>query len=273
MSVANSFGMTKVSRFSSQSKCLIFRFILIFHSLSKVRFLCNLYPTTYRLCMEIRSKNDTDYRKHSKKNSKVDEHYKPSPKLNKYLEEKLHLYTEERKLKTQGKNLSQDEERQKSRNERSRVNILRTHVFQAMADLIVFFEFVTLHHPELQEEFETELEELLMGWNKNDKRFQYTNRAPAFARFVWSATHWDYDKDRSNFRLSLLFQMQKRITLRISDFAKEDFDKGAGEFGISENIVKPDMERAFAWAGLYARNTLKSETQKEWEDARRPVLF
>ena len=124
---------------------------------------------------------------------------------------------------------------------------LKTHVFQAMADLIFFFEFISLHHPELQEEFEDELEELLMGWNKNDK-----SEAPAFSRLVNGATRWDYDKDPFNFRLSLLFQMQKRITLKIPAFAKHDFDKEAGPFGISENIVKPDMERAFAWARFYA---------------------
>ena len=66
---------------------------------------------------------------------------------------------------------------------------------------------------------------------------------------------------------------QKRILIKISDFATEDFDKGAGEFGISENIVKPDMKRAFAWTGHYARNTLNRQTQKKWEYYSRPLLF
>ena len=107
-----------------------------------------------------------------------------------------------------------------------------------------------------------------MGWNKNDKW-----EAPAFSRLVYGATRWDYDKDRFNFRLSLLFQMQKRITLRIPAFAKDDFDKEAGPFGISESIVKTDMERAFVWARFYASKTLNSEKQKEWQYAHRPVLF
>jgi hypothetical protein len=211
--------------------------------------------------MEMKPKKPTDYRKYSKKNSKVDEHYRPSRYLVKYLNEKLHLYTLERQLKIQGKDLPPDKKGQKSRNERIRVNVLKTHIFQAMANLIVFFEFINLHHPELQEEFEDEIEELLMGRNKNDKR-----NVDAFSRLVYGATRWDYDKDPFNFRLSLLFQMQKRITLRIPIFAKKDFDN-------AESIVRQDMERAFTWAGLYARNTLKSETQKEWEDCHRPVLF
>ena len=84
--------------------------------------------------------------------------------------------------------------KRKKLNERNRVYVLNRHVFEPLANLITFFEFTTLDHPELQEDYEDELEELLMGWNKNDKRFQETNRAPAFARFVWSATHWDYEK-------------------------------------------------------------------------------
>ena len=60
----------------------------------------------------------------------------------------------------------------------------------------------------------------------------------------------------------------KENNVKIPAFAKHDFDKHAGNFGISEKMVKPDMERAFAWAGFYARNTLNSENQKEWEDVR-----
>jgi hypothetical protein len=218
--------------------------------------------------MKMKPKKPADYRKYSKKDSKEEEHYRPSQRLVKYLDEKLHLYTLERQLKTQGKDLPPDKKRQKRANNTARYNVLKTQIFQAMANLIVFFEFINLHHPELQKEFEDEIEELLMGRNKNDKR-----EADAFSRLVYGATRWDYDNDPYNFRLSLLFQMQKRITLKIPVFAKKDFDEDAGPFGISESIVRQDMERAFAWAGLYARNTLRSETQKEWQYCRRPVLF
>ena len=219
--------------------------------------------------MKMKPKKPIDYRNQPKKVSKVNEDYRSSSYLNKYLEKKLHLHTLERKLKTQGKDLSQDEEHQKGLNQRARVTFLKTHIFQAMADLIVFFEFIR-DHPELQEGFEDEIEELLMGRNKNDK-----SKTPAFARLVNGAIFWEYNKDPFNFRLSLLYAMQNTITLKIPSFARKDFHKHAGQFGwtISENMVRQDMDRAFAWAGFYARNTLKSETQKEWEDAHRPVLF
>jgi hypothetical protein len=230
-------------------------------------FLGNLSPENYRLCMKTKPKKHTDYRKYSKKDIKAEEHYRPSQRLVEYLNEKLGLYTLDQQLKVKGKDLPPDKKRQKRANNTARYNVLKTHIFQAMANLIVFFEFIR-DNPILQGQFEDEIEELLMGWNKNDKL-----ETPAFARLVNAATFWDYNKDPYNFRLSLLFTMQNAITLKIPIFAKKDFDNDAGPFGISESIVKQDMNRAAAWAGLYARNTLKSENQKEWEDYSRPVLF
>ena len=49
-----------------------------------------------------------------------------------------------------------------------------------MANLITFFEFIK-NNPELQEDFEDEIQELLLGWNKNDKS---ETPASAFARLV-----------------------------------------------------------------------------------------
>ena len=72
-----------------------------------------------------------------------------------------------------------------------RSNVLNHHVFESMANLIYFFEFVSLHHPELQEDYKDELEELLTGRNKNDK-----SKTPAFSRLVNGAISWDYKKDR-----------------------------------------------------------------------------
>jgi competence protein ComGF len=204
----------------------------------------------------------------TRKDVKTKNAYRPSSTLIAYLEEKLHLLKLERKSIMRGEELSDEDKKKKELNQRKKVYVLNHHLFESMANLITFFEFITLHHQELREEFEDEIEELLMGRNKNDKR-----EADAFSRLVYGATRWDYDNDPYNFRLSLLFQMQKRITLKIPVFAKKDFDEGAGPFGISESIVRQDMERAFTWVGLYARNTLKSENQKEWEYAHRPVLF
>ena len=59
-----------------------------------------------------------------------------------------------------------------------KVGKLNRYVFPSMANLIAFFESIS-NSPELQEDFEDELEELLMGWNKNDK-----SKTTAFARFV-----------------------------------------------------------------------------------------
>jgi hypothetical protein len=189
--------------------------------------------------------------------------YIPDPALVDFLKERLHLLEKQRA----GKKLALEDSKLKRKNDRRKVYALNTNIFPSMANLIAFFESIR-KSPELQVDFEDEIEELLMGWNKNDK-----HKTDAFSRLVNGATGWDYDKDPFNFRLSLLFQMQKAITTKIPIYAKHDFDKEAGPFGISENIVKPDMERAFAWAGFYARNTLNSETQKEWENVSRPVLF
>ena len=139
---------------------------------------------------------------------------------------------------------------------------LNKYIFPSMANLITFFEFIR-DSPELQEDFKDELEELLTGWNRDDK-----SKTPAFARLVNGATSWDYKNDRFNFRLSLLYWMQEAIRLKLPSFAKHDFQKHAGQFGwsISEKMVGEDMERAISWAGFFAGTALNPETEKEWGD-------
>jgi hypothetical protein len=202
-------------------------------------------------------------------NGKEQSSYIPTPELTKFLEQRLHLVKKQKEFKEKGKDLPKEDRKLKRKNDRLKIHYLNTHVFRSMANLIVFFEFIK-NHPELLTDFEDQIEELLMGWNKNDK-----GKTSAFARLVDSAIFWEYDRDRFNFRLSLFYMMQRAITFKIPSFAKTDFRKDAGPFGwtISENMVRQDMDRAFAWTGLYARNTLKPEIQKDWDDFRRPVLF
>ena len=195
--------------------------------------------------------------------------YIPHDKLVNFLEARLHLLEKQRKHKEENKELVSKDSKPKKNKGRMRNYYLNKYIFPSMANLITFFEFIR-DSPELQEDFKDELEELLTGWNRDDK-----SKTPAFARLVNGATSWDYKNDRFNFRLSLLYWMQEAIRLKLPSFAKHDFQKHAGQFGwsISEKMVGEDMERAISWAGFFAGTALNPETEKEWGDYDRPLLF
>lgn len=221
----------------------------------------------------IRNIKCSFYMKSLKSKGTNESSYIPHDKLVNFLEARLRLLKEHRKPKEKNEGLASKDSKLKGKPKkpkgRMRNYYLNKYVFPSMANVITFFEFIR-NNPELQEDFEDELEELLMSWNKNDK-----SKTPAFARLVNGATSWDYKKDRFNFRLSLLYAMQEAIRLKLPSFAKHDFHKHAGKFGwtISEKMVGEDMERAISWAGFFAGTALNPETQKEWDDYDRPLLF
>lgn len=187
--------------------------------------------------------------------------YTPDADLIKFLEERLDLLKKQR----MGKRSNLKDSILKRNNNSKKVRYLNDYVFPSMANVLAFFEYMK-NNPELQKDFEEDIQELLMGWSKNDKW-----GFPAFFRLILGVFSWEYDQDPFNFRLNLLYLMQKMIVMAITEFTKKDFDKGSPIAGITATIVKPDMERAWAWTELYAR--LNRQTQKKWEDYGRPLLF
>ena len=193
--------------------------------------------------------------------------YTPDADLIDFLKERLDLLKKQKR----GERSTLKDSILKRNNDSTKVYVLNNYVFPSMANLITYFESIG-NNPELQEDSEDELKELLLGWNKNDKS---ETPVSAFARLANATISWEYKKDPFNFRLSLIYAMQEAIRSKLPSFAKKDFHKNYGQFRwtVSEKMIGEDMERAISWAGFYARNTLDSKTQKKLENASRPVLF
>ena len=104
-----------------------------------------------------------------KNTPKTKDAYKPSRTLTKYLDEKLQVLNLERESKRAGKLSLDKNQKKKELNQRNRVHVLNRHIFESMANLITFFEFVRSDY-KLLEEFHDEIKELLMGVRLQEKQ-------------------------------------------------------------------------------------------------------
>ena len=194
---------------------------------------------------------------------KKEDSYHPSHSLVKYLNETLLLFNVREKLKVRGKELPDEKEKRIEQKYKDKITVLNRHMFQSMASLVYFFEFCNTH-PKFSKQFEEDIEELLLGWNKSDEE-----KVPVFYRFIRAIVYWNFKKDPSNFRLLPLFLMQELIATKVIGFASLDFNEE-----VIESIIRPDFNRASAWLKLYARKALILPDDEENKvDYDRPVLF
>jgi hypothetical protein len=204
--------------------------------------------------------------KQDKKRTKTRNAYKPKSTLTRYLEEKLQLSQLERKNKVAGEPLSESDQKRKELNQRMRVHILNRHVFESMANVVYFFEFVGLNS--LLDEFEDDIRELLRG-KKYVKKLDgtYELDSDVFSRLIHSMVDWDVEKDAYNFRVFLLSEMQDCVRGQFGRLSRRLF----GDL-IRNDIVDADFERAFAWTYALAQ---RKETDRGVKPERhhRPVLF
>ena len=108
--------------------------------------------------------------------------YTPDADLIKFLEERLNLL---KKQKT-GKKSTLEDSKLKRNNDSKKVRRLNDYIFPSMANLIAFFEYMK-NNPELQKDFEEDIQELLFGVGPDS--------TPAFARLFSNAMQWN-DKIR-----------------------------------------------------------------------------
>jgi hypothetical protein len=196
-------------------------------------------------------------------NDKKESSYLPSPVLTKYLNETFLLLNIREKLRPQGKEPSIRQKRRIEQKYKDKITVLNKHVFQSMASLVYFFEFLN-SHPKFAEQFEEDVKELLLGSNESGERHD-----PVFLRLVRETVTWNYKKDPDNFRLMLLFFMQEVIAARIAGFATQDFNEE-----VIDSVIRPDFNRSSAWVKLYARRGfILGEDEEDKKDYDRPVLF
>src|SRR5215217_7927190 len=181
--------------------------------------------------------------KSAKSDEKVGESYIPNDKLVQYMELRLQREKNKRDPESIPEDLS-DKNRRKIKNlDRMKVHILNKHIFQAMANLTFFFEYIA-ENSEFQEVFEDNLKELLFGSKKSDNtrsvnKSLFVNKSqPIFARLIEAALAWNERKDPNNFRLALIYILQNIIFQKINNFALTEFGDA-----FANNVVQIDMGR------------------------------
>ena len=85
-----------------------------------------------------------------------------------YLKERLDLLKKQKELKD-GEELAPKDMTLKRNNDGKKVYYLNNYIFKSTASLITFFDFIK-DGPELQDDFEEDIQELLMSWRKNKQK-------------------------------------------------------------------------------------------------------
>lgn len=110
-------------------------------------------------------------------------------------------------------------------------------IFQAMADLTFFFEAVSLN-PELQDEFESDIKDLLGVKRLNPRT---TNYAFMFAKLMFGIV---MSSDKSNdFRLRLVHKLQEAIRARLTTLKVLETEK-------TTERVFDDIDKVLAWTEM-----------------------
>lgn len=216
--------------------------------------------------------------------------YKSSIKLTEYMEKKLQHFKDLEKIERK-KYAGEDLEELKNAvaEEYGDINTEKTRlldgtIFPSMANLIVFFEYLT-KYPQLRELFEKDVK-ALFGYFKgpwyneteeDGKTYKYRFKPePGHTywivnRLVKSLLTWDMKKDPNNFRLHLVAELQKITSEIIRDLARLESDGFSGV----DNIINTQMAQAESWTKLYASRYDKSKQAEEDRGTipKRPVSF
>jgi hypothetical protein len=173
----------------------------------------------------------------------LDSRYILNNSVRHYIEEKLQLENKRKRLLEKGRELTSEDKRKIRTLDRRKVYVLQ-YIFRSLANLTFFLE-ETAKNQVLQEIFEDDLKELF-GIKDTDR----SNNV--LGRLVDALLSWDERKDPNNFRLGLIFILQNIIFLKINNIASIEF----GDI-MANNIVQPDMGRAWAWTNLYSKRVKK----------------
>lgn len=144
-------------------------------------------------------------------------------------------------LKNEDKSLGAGKKERNLR--RMKTHYLDKHVFPSMANIVFFFDAISMY-PELQDEFELSIKDLL-GIRRISPRAN--NYAYVFQTLIHSIIYTKKGYNDSNFRLRLILELQKIIRQRILSLT-------VGTFG-NDNVarhVNEDIDRAEAWTELVA---------------------
>lgn len=182
----------------------------------------------------------------------------PSPKLIEYLNETLHL--EKMKLKKLDKHHSlydQVEPTEIRNNDEKKVRWV-DNLFESIANLIYFFEYVN-NHPELITKFREDIEDM-MGETIKSQLHLDSKKAP-FARLIREIIGLEYTDAGFSYRTRLLHMLQFLIN-RKSDQIMTKFDTVPTKNDYEmRGMMSSDMKRAQTWIGYLDKYAADKERQ------------
>lgn len=171
--------------------------------------------------------------------------------LKEYLDEVLKI-EKIKKSHTDNSRLGVHDQRRIRNNDEKKVNVLNKRVFESMANLIYFFEFLN-EHPELISKFGDDIEVLL------GLRSHGTYKLQTFRRLLDALLGYDPERDTDN-----RFSFRRRL-LEISQFCilekMESLTKTKKSWPIEsptlhlQDMIMSDMQRAEVWTNFFDKHT------------------
>jgi hypothetical protein len=182
----------------------------------------------------------------------------PSPKLIEYLNETLRL--EKMKLKKLDKRRSLYDQVDPTvirNNDEKKVRWL-DNLFESIANLIYFFEYVN-GHPELMGKFKDDIEDM-MGETIKSQLHLDSKKAP-FARLIRELIGLEYTDENFSYRTRLLHMLQFLIN-RKSDQIMMKLEKvpTLNDWQMRA-MMSSDMKRAQTWIGYLDKYVADKETE------------
>jgi hypothetical protein len=215
--------------------------------------LCNNKPYYYIKSTKTKQANTIRHEKS----------YIPNETLVNFIQEWLQLHRKKDRLTKEGKELSREEQLKIRELARMKVYILDTIIFPAFADLIYFFDAISVSK-KLSEAFDEDIEELLdprgaieaARFSGNDMRMSYIQfRRNNMARLVMGMLSIHEDKSGkkeriTDFRIGLLYQMLNIVGDSIDHLLAQEFSLNQ----IWRSYLE-DYARMKGWLALLAGTT------------------
>jgi len=197
------------------------------------------------------------------KKQKTNKSYTPSRSLSSFLEETLQIEIEKQNLRSAGAKMSEDLEVRIKNNKRMKVHILDKIIFPSMANLVVFFEYVS-NHGNLQKVFDDDIQELILG-KKDSGSIKFRRLLDGILRWIPESNHKDNHSSsyELNFRAELYYIILFITFSRIPTILKTQIP-----LKVLNKLASEDLGRALAWTEILRTRSpdfdYSEATRKVW---------
>ena len=129
--------------------------------------------------------------------------YVPSETLAKYLKDRVTLSQKIQKIDLAREEIPEELERENRNLRRRKVDVLDNHIFPSMANIVIFFEYLS-KYPELSKLFEDDVKELFGVIkepydNTRENTNNYLDRTDILRRLIESILTWDKKNESTQF--------------------------------------------------------------------------